>query len=214
MVNGDIMKKSKKKSVKNVVKNSKSNTKSIDWSSIINIPNFVTSLRIILAPFIIYAILTEHYAAAFFLVLFAALTDSFDGKIARLLNKQTAFGAILDPIADVTLMVCTVIALLIQFNFPLWFGLIVLLREAIIILGGLLCVIVGVFNLAKADIVGKLSRFFQLFTVIIYILAYVQNYTAVWINVLMYFTAILTLISTVIYLSRAIELLKSWKKNK
>lgn len=188
--------------------------KSIDWGSILNLPNAITSLRIILAPFIMYAILNAHYATAFFLVLFAAITDSFDGKIARLLNKQTTFGAILDPVADVTLTTCTVIALLIQFQFPLWFGAIILFREAIIILGGISCLFVGEFNLAKANLVGKLSRFFQLLSIIAYILAYVKNYDSWWIYSLMVFTALLTLISTVMYLSRAYELLKGWNKKK
>jgi CDP-diacylglycerol--glycerol-3-phosphate 3-phosphatidyltransferase len=159
-------------------------------------------------------ILNGRYAVAFLILLLAAVTDVFDGKVARLLNKQTAFGAILDPIADVTLTTCTVIALLIHFQFPLWFGIIILFREGIIILGGLMCLFAGEFTLAKADIIGKLSRFLQLFTIITFILAYVLNYYALWIDMLMYFTAALTLVSTVIYLSRAYSLIKSWKKSK
>jgi CDP-diacylglycerol--glycerol-3-phosphate 3-phosphatidyltransferase len=188
--------------------------KSIDWGSIINIPNGITSLRIIAAPFVMYMILNDRYAAAFFILLFAAITDSFDGKVARVMNKQTAFGAILDPFADVVLTTCTVIALLIQFHFPFWFGAIILFREAIIILGGLMCLFVGEFKLAKANLIGKLSRFFQLLSVIVYILAYVQNYDALWIYLLMAFTALLTLISTVMYLSRAYELITHWNKSK
>lgn len=183
-------------------------------SSILTLPNFITSLRIIAAPFVMYMILNGRYAAAFIILLLAAITDSFDGKVARLLKQQSAFGAILDPIADVTLTTCTVIALLIQFQFPLWFGIIILSREAIIILGGLMCLFAKEYNLAKADIFGKLSRFFQLATIIIYILAYVLSYSALWIYILMYFTAILTLISAVIYLSRAFELIAGWKKKK
>ena len=185
-----------------------------EWSSILTLPNFITSLRIIAAPFVMYMILNGRYAAAFIILLLAAITDSFDGKVARLLKQQSAFGAILDPIADVTLTTCTVIALLIQFQFPLWFGIIILSREAIIILGGLMCLFAKEYNLAKADIFGKLSRFFQLATIIIYILAYVLSYSALWIYILMYFTAILTLISAVIYLSRAFELIAGWKKKK
>jgi len=187
---------------------------SFEWSSIFTLPNFITSLRIIAAPFVMYMILNGRYAAAFIILLLAAITDSFDGKVARLLKQQSAFGAILDPIADVTLTTCTVIALLIQFQFPLWFGIIILSREAIIILGGLMCLFAKEYNLAKADIFGKLSRFFQLATIISYILAYVLHYYALWIYILMYFTAILTLISAVIYLSRAFELIASWKKKK
>ena len=184
----------------------------IDWSSIINIPNFITSLRIIAAPFVMYMILNGKYAAAFIILLLAAITDSFDGKVARLLDKQTEFGSMLDPVADVILTTFTVIALLIQFQFPIWFGVIILSREGIIILGGLTALLMGKFKLAKADIIGKLSRFFQLATIITYILAYVLGYYALWIDLLMYFTALLTLISTVIYLSRAYELFTIWKR--
>jgi|GEM_PF-1129465 len=211
-----IAKKEMKMVKKNIIQKEtlKSPKPSIDWSSIFTLPNFITSLRIIATPFVIYMILNGRYAAAFLILLLAAITDSFDGKVARLLNKQTAFGAILDPIADVILTTGTVIALLIQFQFPLWFGIIILSREGIIILGGILCLFAGEFNLAKANLVGKLSRFFQLLTLVVYILAYIQNYYALWIDILMYFTALLTLVSLVMYLARAYELITSWKKNK
>jgi cardiolipin synthase (CMP-forming) len=208
------MKQQKQLSQSKVSHKTNQSGKSVDWGSIINIPNFITSLRIIAAPFVMYMILNGRYAAAFIILLLAAITDSFDGKVARLLNKQTVFGSMLDPVADVILTTCTVIALLIQFQFPIWFGVIILSREGIIVLGGLMALLIGEFKLAKADIIGKLSRFFQLVTIISYVLAYVLNYYALWIDLLMYFTALLTLISTVIYLSRAYELFTSLKKKR
>jgi cardiolipin synthase len=88
-----------------------------------NLPIFLTWLRIVLIPLVVGVLflpdssLGEHdrsLAAATIFVL-AALTDWFDGFLARKLNQTSAFGAFLDPVAD-KLMVTAALLVLVQFS--------------------------------------------------------------------------------------------------
>jgi len=67
------------------------------------IPNILTYLRILLIPFIVWLTLVNTWEAltvAFLLYGLSALTDTFDGLLARKLNQSTAWGAYIDPLAD------------------------------------------------------------------------------------------------------------------
>ena len=66
----------------------------------INIPNALTMLRIVATPVAVAFYLNQQFALCLAIVLMAALTDYFDGVLARRLNQCTDFGALLDPVAD------------------------------------------------------------------------------------------------------------------
>ena len=82
------------------------------------IPNMLTTLRLLAAPGVVLMFLyfTRPWADWFALVLFigAAVTDWFDGYLARLWKQESKFGAMLDPIADKAMVV---IALLVITGF-------------------------------------------------------------------------------------------------
>jgi len=69
-----------------------------------NAPNLLTLARICLAPFLVAAILEDHYAVSFYLFLAAGLTDALDGSLARVLKQRTMLGQYLDPVADKLLL--------------------------------------------------------------------------------------------------------------
>ena len=80
-----------------------------------NLPNTLTILRIILAPFIASLIWREtndtQLILAFLLFLIAGITDWLDGYLARKLDVQSHLGRILDPVADKVLVACVLLAL-------------------------------------------------------------------------------------------------------
>lgn len=81
-----------------------------------NIPNLLTLLRILLIPvFVVLFYLPWQYASEACAVVFAlaAITDWFDGYLARKLEQVSALGAFLDPVAD-KLMVAAALILLVQ----------------------------------------------------------------------------------------------------
>jgi cardiolipin synthase len=67
-------------------------------------PNALTLLRICLAPFLVAAILDDHYALGFYLFVAAGLTDLLDGLLARVLKQSSVLGQYLDPVADKLLL--------------------------------------------------------------------------------------------------------------
>lgn len=77
-------------------------------------PNILSWARIVLAPIIVVTHFLPGYGPTVALVLFAlaAITDYVDGKLARELNLQSAFGVFLDPVADKVLVVIVLMLLL------------------------------------------------------------------------------------------------------
>lgn len=97
-----------------------------------NIPNILTILRVLLIPVFIllfYLPFNWSYLAASAVFTFAAITDWFDGYLARRLQQSTPFGAFLDPVAD-KLIVAVALVLLVEEHANLWLTL-----PAIIIIG-------------------------------------------------------------------------------
>lgn len=101
-------------------------------SVILNIPNTLTLLRIFLVPFLVVVLLTkftnrEYVGLAIFLV--AAVTDLFDGYLARKYNQITKLGILLDPIADKLLMSAAFISLVEIGLAPAWMIVVIISRE-------------------------------------------------------------------------------------
>ncbi len=86
-----------------------------------NIPNILTVLRLLAAPLVavMFLYFTRPYADILAVVLFvgAAITDWFDGYLARAWGQQTRLGTMLDPIADKAMVV---IALMVIIGFSSW----------------------------------------------------------------------------------------------
>lgn len=82
----------------------------------VNLPNLLTSIRIILIPLIVVAFFLPYAwgrPACAWLFVIAGITDYLDGYLARRLNQTSSFGAFLDPVAD-KLIVSTALVLLVQ----------------------------------------------------------------------------------------------------
>ncbi|HEY6139942.1 MAG TPA: CDP-alcohol phosphatidyltransferase family protein [Thermoanaerobaculia bacterium] len=102
------------------------------------IPNVLTILRLIAVPVFIFASLRGDFLLAFILFVSAALTDMFDGMIARRFNQRSRLGAILDPAADKTMLVCGYLFYTLYDNVPLvripeWLTFAVFIRDFLII---------------------------------------------------------------------------------
>jgi CDP-diacylglycerol--glycerol-3-phosphate 3-phosphatidyltransferase len=100
-----------------------------------NVPNALTTLRIVMVPFFAWALLVDGgesvlwrcVAWAIFAV--AMITDKIDGDLARKHNLVTNFGKIADPIADKALTGMAFIGLSIIGEIWWWVTIIVLVRE-------------------------------------------------------------------------------------
>lgn len=100
-----------------------------------NLPNYLTTLRIVMVPFFGWALLHDGgdsvlwRTVAFAIFAAAMITDKIDGDIARARNLVTDFGKIADPIADKAITGMAFIALSIVGDVWWWVTVLVLLRE-------------------------------------------------------------------------------------
>ena len=101
------------------------------------IPNILTLGRLLLVPCFLVASMKGMYTTAFVIFVSAAVTDILDGMIARRWNLRSRIGALLDPAADKTLMVCgfvyyTFADRLPVANIPGWLTFTVFIRDFLI----------------------------------------------------------------------------------
>ena len=135
-----------------------------------NLPNRLTVLRIILAPlFLLFAVweFPFHYAVSLVVFIAAALTDMFDGKIARARGLITNLGKFLDPLADKMLTTAAFLLFMVTGQMNVWALMIVLTREFMVTSVRLLAAKDG--TVIAASIWGKTKTVAQ-FIAIIYTL--------------------------------------------
>lgn len=94
-----------------------------------NLPNVLTSLRILFIPLFAWLVLAGHEWWAFGCFALLMLTDKLDGDIARSRGLITNFGKIADPIADKALMTAAFVCLNIIGALPIWITVVILFRE-------------------------------------------------------------------------------------
>lgn len=94
-----------------------------------NLPNVLTSLRILFIPVFVWLVLSGQQWWAFGLFAVLMATDKLDGDIARARGLVTDFGKIADPIADKALMTAALVSLNIIGALPVWITVVILFRE-------------------------------------------------------------------------------------
>jgi cardiolipin synthase len=128
-------------------------------------PNLLTLIRICLAPFLVAAILEEHFALGFGLFLVAGITDALDGALARMLNQRSMFGQYLDPVADKLLLSALFLVLLHKGLMPVTVTVLVFGRDVGILLVSALLYAAAGRREFHPSIWGKASTLAQIATV-------------------------------------------------
>jgi cardiolipin synthase (CMP-forming) len=173
-----------------------------------NIPNFLSLLRIILVPVIVIFLIQGLYTKALIVFVIAGLTDALDGALARLLNKQTKLGSFLDPLADKILLSTSFISLAIFSLIPSWLAVIVISRDFIILLGLAILSMMSVTYQIKPVFVSKVTTTLQIATVFFALLLKSVTYDIIsynYIMILSWLTGIFTIISGLIYIIKGIK---------
>lgn len=124
-----------------------------NWNTI---PNWLCFIRIALIPVFSVLFIKGDYIAAFILMIAAALTDVFDGKIARKYNMVSNLGKILDPIADKLSQMAIVIILIFKFwdGYLKYILFLFIVKELLMILAGAILLSKGM-RPAAAEVWGK-----------------------------------------------------------
>ena len=131
---------------------------------VVNLPNALTVLRLVLVPvFVVLGLQSASWTAlwaAFVVFAVAAITDRFDGKLARSWGQITDFGRIADPIADKALTLCGFALLSYQGYLPWWVTILIAVRELGITAVRAFFLRRGV--VVSANQAGKLKTFMQM----------------------------------------------------
>jgi len=174
--------------------------------SAINVPNFLTTIRIIVVPILAWLLFREDAASdtnrliAGVLFIIAALTDIADGTIARRWNLITNFGKIFDPIADKALIGVALIGLSYLNLLDWWFTWVILARELFVTFLRFWVINKGVIPASRG---GKLKTIMQIIAISFYLLPLPET-VSLLAEVLMYVAVILTLATAVDYIMKAI----------
>ena len=183
----------------------------------LNLPNILTISRVAITPFFLVTILMEtlphRFLIACIIFSIASITDAIDGHHARKNNQITNFGKFLDPIADKILTTAALLAFMSMGLCNIWIVMLVLTREFAIASVRMVAATNGV--VIPANVWGKIKTVSQMvFTILIMLLGEVyfvveSSNVALFAklpdlslisNGLLWITAILTVVSGIIYL--------------
>lgn len=134
-------------------------------------PNFLTVLRFVSIPFIVFLLINEDYLPGLWFFIISAITDALDGAIARTRNQITDWGIVFDPFADKLLISSVSLIVISKFISPVLAGIIVALE--------ILLITFSYFrfkgDIVPAKIVGKIKMILQCVGVGLLLLAIVIN---------------------------------------
>jgi len=138
------------------------------------VPNQITLLRLGFLPFFLILVLYERYQGALFVLVFVALTDAFDGYLARTLHQKSALGAYLDPIADKLLLSSSFIVLAMEKKIAWWLTILVLSRDVLLLVVAAVILIIQGYRPFPPSLLGKATTFFEIALVfyVVYAAAY------------------------------------------
>jgi CDP-diacylglycerol--glycerol-3-phosphate 3-phosphatidyltransferase len=156
----------------------------VDFKAVasVNLPNFLSLLRIFIVPLLVVVLLTPFSESWFgvprhilgvAIFLGAALTDYLDGKIARSRDQVTRLGALLDPIADKLLISAALISLVENQLAPAWAVVIIIGREFAVTGLRSIAAVDGV--VISASKMGKFKMLVQVITVALLIVSSVAG---------------------------------------
>lgn len=168
-----------------------------------NLANKLTILRILLVPvFMIFLLNKFPYgdAIAAGIFIFAAITDTLDGYIARKKNMITNFGKLMDPLADKLLVSAALISLVQMGRIPAWMVVVIIAREFTISILRALAASEGVVIAASKW--GKMKTITQIIAIVAMLL---NNFPFSYIGfpfdtVMMYVAVAMTIFSGVDYI--------------
>lgn len=161
-----------------------------------NLPNILTVTRLLLTIPIFVLIVFGRWQWSFVLFLIAAMTDYFDGFLARKLNQITKTGKVLDQIADKVFVSSIMIALIPQI--PSWLVALIVSRDVVVSAVRILAASSGI--VVQANMWGKVKTVLQMSLVAFLFFENAFGNRIQLLEVLLiYFCAFFTFVSALIY---------------
>ncbi len=168
----------------------------------LTVANQITILRLVFVPIFAIMVVNGQYGAALLVLGAAALSDIFDGIVARTGHQVSPLGVALDPIADKILMITAFVTLSYRGLLPWWLTILVLSRDVGIVMIALLIILVAGYRPFYPSRLGKASTVVQVTTVLATLghLVRIPWVSHPLVEGLIYLAAALTVVSALHYL--------------
>lgn len=135
------------------------------------VPNVISLVRLACIPlFLSLMLVSEDILAAALLLAVLGATDWVDGWIARRFDQGSELGKVLDPAADRLLLLSAVVAVMIGDYVPLWLGIVILVREGLVVVGTLILAGAGARRI-EVTWAGKAGTFDLMFALPAFVFA-------------------------------------------
>lgn len=171
----------------------------------LNLPNFITLIRVVLIPFFINLMIYGYYREALLVFVAAGVTDALDGLIARWTKKKTELGAFLDPMADKLLLVSAFVTLVLLDKLPVWLVIIVVSRDIILVMGGTIMYFTTHSLKIQPSLIGKMTTVLQMVVVTLSLMLINAGAETRLMEILQWVTAGATIASGVQYVARGMR---------
>ena len=148
---------------------------SVRHEKLLNVPNVLTVLRLLMVPLLIVLFLNGFVMGALAVYIAAFLTDLLDGWIARRYDLITNFGKLMDPLADKLMLVATLLCFCLKGWTQLWILLVVGIKELYMIFFS--TVLLSKNFVVSAKWIGKLATGVFLAAVVV---TFFHERTAPW----------------------------------
>lgn len=180
--------------------------------AVVTIANQLTFLRLVAVPFFTLAVLSARFDIALALFVAAAITDMLDGLTARMLQQQTRLGRFLDPTADKLLLVSAFVLLTdypamfrdipMSARLPIWLSILAISRDILIVAVAVMMYLAYGRTRFDPTIWGKLTTVSEALTIGLFLLANAVGIASPVLDVAVWVTLALILISGFDYLFR------------
>ncbi len=182
--------------------------------TVLTTANQITLFRMLLIPAFVILVVYGHLGWALTVFVTAGVTDALDGLIARRSGQKTSLGAWLDPMADKLLLVTTFVVLTLPGldlanRLPVWLTVMIISRDVVIVLT------VAIVNLAigrrtfRPSVFGKIATATYILTAVMAMLFNYLRYHSVVVDVFVWGSLAITLISSFHYIWHAARIIDS-----
>ena len=174
------------------------------------VANMISMLRIVLTIPAVWLFATDKWVLGLIILGICVISDWLDGYVARKTHEVSDFGKLIDPLADKVVATGMIILMVIRMDFPIWFLLILILRDAsIYIMKRIFYKRSGIVT--GANIAGK--AFILVLTVagVLWLFEYYMPGVNLYARYVLYFDTVLMLLSWGVYISQSVRMFRSKK---
>lgn len=148
-----------------------------------NFANIITVVRLLFTPIIIWLIFSSYYYLGLIFFVLSGLSDALDGFIAKQFNQRTILGSYLDPVADKTLIVSSILALGYMGAIPSWLIILIVSRDLAILGAVIISWLVERSLKIEPIISSKINTFLQIFYIGLILLNLSSEEEIIYLNI-------------------------------